>query len=657
MCGIVGFFERAPATGRDAGESLLAMRDALRHRGPDDAGVFIDADGRLGLGHRRLSIVDLSPAGHQPMHSADGRHVIIFNGEIYNYQEIRAQLDADSEGIRWRGHSDTEVLLTAIGRWGIVTTLKRLVGMFAFALWDRQERRVHLVRDRLGEKPLYYGWSGQTFLFGSELKALASHPDWKGEIDRDALALFLRHNYIPAPHSIYRGIKKLPPGMILSLEVEKLTTGELPEPKEYWSVREALARGAATPFRGNAVEAVGELERILREAVGLQMVADVPLGAFLSGGVDSSAVVALMQAQSARPIRSFSIGFGERDYNEAQHAKRVAAHLGTDHTELYVSPAEALGVIPKLPKIYDEPFADSSQIPTYLVSQLARRYVTVSLSGDGGDEVFFGYPRYRQARHLWRMLRLLPAALRRAIAGGLRSVQPATWEHGLGWAARCIPGPSWDGRLGDRMHKLAALLGHSSPEALYLAMISSPTMDRLVPGARPQETRLEAAAREGLGHGAGFLNLMSYLDLMSYLPEDILVKTDRAAMAVSLESRMPLLDHRVVEFACTLPEALKERDGVGKWALRQVLHKYVPSELVERPKMGFGVPIDHWLRGPLREWGESLLNERRLQAEGILDPVPIRRMWAEHQAGTRRWHNHLWSILMFQAWREEWIGS
>ncbi len=652
MCGIAGFINSEALRSEEARAIISGMTRSLAHRGPDGEGVWRSADGRVNLGHRRLAIIDLSPAGTQPMMSAGGRFVAVFNGEIYNFKALSGELSA--HGFQPRGHSDTEVLLAAVEQWGVGGALRRFVGMFAFALWDQQEGVLHLARDRMGEKPLYYGWSGRTFLFGSELKAMAAHPDWGGEIDRDALALFFCHSYIPTPHSIYQGIRKLPPGECLSLAVEKLAPDELPESTAYWSVREAFAHGASQPSAATDGEAVERLEKLLREAVALQMVADVPLGAFLSGGVDSSVVVALMQAQSARRVRTFSIGFLEEEYDEAAHARRVAAHLGTEHTELYVSPADALAVIPKLPQIYDEPFADSSQIPTYLVSQLARRHVTVSLSGDGGDELFAGYPRYFATERIWRKQRRVPSILRRPVAAFLRWPSPARWDRGLGWAAQAALGPSWRGRLGDRMHKLAGLLTFTSSHELYAALVARPLgAGATVRGARLLETRLQIAARLAGGR-AGLITGMTGLDLISYLPDDILVKVDRAAMAVSLESRVPLLDHRVVEFAGALPEKFKVRDGRGKWALRQVLYRHVPRELIDRPKMGFGVPIEHWLRGPLRDWGETLLGESRLRAEGFLDPKPIRQMWAEHQAGTRRWHYPLWDALMFQAWLECW---
>lgn len=650
MCGIAGYFTHHPSQTEDGLAVLRRMTRCLAHRGPDAEGFWQSTDAKVNLGHRRLSILDLSPAGAQPMHSNSGRYVVVFNGEIYNFKTLQSDLAA--LGVTFRGHSDTEVLLAAVEQWGLAPSLQRFVGMFAFALWDQAERILHFARDRMGEKPLYYGWWGSALLFGSELKALAAYPGWAGEVNRDALAVFFRHSYIPAPYSIYAGIKKLLPGTLLSVKLDRTVPGDLPEPQEYWSIRGALAQGANAPFTGSAEEAVTELERLLRDAVGLQMVADVPLGAFLSGGIDSSTVVALMQAQSTRPVKTFSIGFGEAAYNEAEHAKRVAAHLGTDHTELYVTPADALAVIPKLPEIYDEPFADSSQIPTFLVSQLARQHVTVSLSGDGGDELFAGYPRYFDTIKLWRRLSRTPGFIRSPLARVLLSVPPEKWENWLGWAAARTLGTAWRGRLGDRLHKLAGVLNQASPEALYLAMLTSPDTVDIVIGARPLETILqrETGARTGLE--SGLLTMMGALDLMAYLPDDILAKVDRASMATSLESRIPMLDHRVVDFACALPEQYKFRNGQGKWVLRRVLDRYVPQSLIDRPKMGFGVPIEQWLRGPLRDWAEALLAEDRLRREGFLNPIKVRRKLTEHLSGIRRWHSCLWDALMFQAWLE-----
>lgn len=631
MCGLCGFVDRSPARDTPTRLAVLtAMAERIRHRGPDDSGSWQDAEAGIGLGHRRLSVLDLSPEGHQPMRSRCGRYVIAFNGEIYNYREIRAELEAAEGPIPWRGHSDTEVMLAAIARWGLRAALGRFNGMFAFALWDREERLLHLARDRLGEKPLYYGWMGGVFLFGSELKALRAHPAWRGEVDRDVLALFLRHGYVPAPHAIYRGIRKLPPGCFLSLP-GAAPAGQEPAPQAYWSALQVAAEGAARPHAVAPGQAIDELEALLKDAVALRMEADVPLGAFLSGGIDSSTVVALMQAQSAQPVNSFSIGFHEQGFNEAVHAAEVARHLGTRHTELYVSPEEAMAVIPLLPQLYDEPFSDSSQVPTYLVSKLARQHVTVALSGDGGDEFFAGYDRYFFANNLWRGFGWLPLGLRRGLARVLASLPR-------------LPG--------DLPQKLAGVLPAASREELFHYLSSYWRQpERLVHGAREPATVLTDPAR--WPRVGSFIEFMMAMDMVGYLPDDILVKVDRASMGVSLEARVPLLDHRLVEFAWQLPLGLKIRDGQRKWLLRQVLYRHVPRQMIDRPKKGFAVPIGAWLRGPLRAWAEELLDPARLRREGYLDPADIRSRWQEHLDGTRKGHEHLWHVLMFQAWLAE----
>jgi len=650
MCGITGFFGFGDsAAGAD--EILGRMLHALHHRGPDGAGQWTDAPLEVALGHRRLAIIDLTPTGAQPMVSASGRFVISFNGEIYNFPEIRRDLEA--AGVRFRGGSDTEVLLEAAARWGVRQAITRCVGMFAVALFDREERKLYLVRDRLGEKPLYYGWMGRTFLFGSELKALRAHPAWRGEVDRDALRAFFRHSFVPAPLTIYRGIAKLPAGGLLELSLADARPGVMPAPQLYWDLAARAAAARQQPFAGNDAEALAELDRVLGRAIREQMVADVPLGAFLSGGIDSSTIVALMQRANAGRVRTFTIGFAESEYNEAEHAKAVAQHLGTEHTELYVRPQDALDVIPRLPSIYDEPFADSSQIPTFLVSALARRHVTVSLSGDAGDELFAGYRRYFDTAALWRKTRWMPRWLGRAAGGGLGAVPPATWEALLGRVMPAVAGAGWKGRTGDRLHKVADLLAFPSAADLYLRFVlRDAAMAGLVRGDSAADLLPIQRAAAAIGDDASLVARMTQLDLASYLPDCILTKVDRAAMAVSLETRVPLLDHRVVEFALGLPDRFKVRQGQGKWLLRQLLYRHVPPALLERPKMGFGVPIESWLRGPLKDWGEALLDERRLRDEGFLDPQPIRQMWREHLTGTRRWHYALWDVLMFQAWLE-----
>ena len=646
MCGIVGFLGGSGLGNEGLAGLAEQMATCLAHRGPDDSGIWVDAGMGVGLGHRRLSILDLSPAGHQPMVSHCGRYVLTFNGEIYNYLELRRDLETSGAVRGWRGGSDTEVILAAIARWGIGSALERMTGMFALAIWDRAEATLHISRDRLGEKPLYYGRLGDSFVFASELKALRVHPKRQGKIDRGALSLFLRHGYVPAPYSIYQSIHKLVPGTYLSV-----TADGTQRQTTYWSARQIAEQGAAHPFEGTDAEAIEALEQLLFKAVGRQMVADVPLGAFLSGGVDSSTVVALMQAQSGRPVKTFTIGFREQSHNEAEHAKAVARHLGTDHTELYVTATEARKIIPRLPELYDEPFSDASQIPTFLVAQLARRKVTVSLSGDGGDELFGGYNRYFIGRGMWKKVGWLPPSLRRVAGAAITKASPARWEYLLAPFAMLSPDHLNYANRGEKLHKLASVLAATGPDDIYRGLTSQwkdpATVVRL--GIEPPTMVTDRGAWANL---PDFTQRMMFLDLVSYLPDDILVKVDRAAMGVSLETRVPLLDHAVVEFAWRVPLSMKIRGGQGKWLLRQLLYKFVPRELIERPKTGFDVPIGEWLRGPLRDWAESLLSENRLEGEGFFDPTLIRQKWNQHLSGRRDWQQPLWNVLMFQAWLE-----
>lgn len=647
MCGLTGFMA-PPAPADEMSAIARGMADRIRHRGPDDHGVWTDPEAGIALAHRRLSIVDLSAAGHQPMLSAGGRFVLAYNGEIYNHLELRQALQAASAAPTWRGHSDTETLLACIEAWGVDTTLQRSVGMFAFALWDRHARTLVLARDRAGEKPLYYGWQGDAFLFGSELKALRAHPAFNASVDRGALALLLRHNYIPAPYSIHQGIFKLPPGTWLT--VRQGERGALP--RAWWSLAEVAERGMADPFTGSDSEAVDELGRLLGRAVAGQRVADVPLGALLSGGIDSSLVTALMQSQAQDPVRTFTIGFEEKAHDEAVHARAVAAHLGTAHTELHLSADDALGLIPKLPAMYDEPFADSSQLPTHLVMQLARQHVTVALSGDAGDEFFGGYNRYFLGPHAWQRIGWMPSALRRMLGAALTAL-PTQAVNAVGGPLAARAGIALPG---DKLHKLGQRLRHvRGIDDLYVSLVSEwPDAGRMVVDGGIPPNRLDARGQwPRLGDPVA---RMMALDGMTYLPDDILVKVDRASMAVSLETRAPFLDRDVMEFAWRLPMRMKLRDGRGKWILRQLLDRYVPRALIERPKMGFGIPLDQWLRGPLRDWAGDLLAEDRLRREGYLRPDAIARAWNAHRAGQASYGYRLWSVLMFQAWRQEQRG-
>jgi asparagine synthase (glutamine-hydrolysing) len=620
------------------------MTRTLAHRGPDANGVWTDDGAGIALGHARLSIIDLSPAGAQPMTSACGRYVIAYNGEVYNAAEIRDDLAAQGEAPNYRGHSDTEIILAAMSRWGVRAAVERLIGMFAFAVWDREERTLVLARDRLGIKPLYWGEDGGLFLFASELKSFHAHPGFRPEIDPSALAAFMRYNYVPAPASIYKGVAKLEPGCLLIKQA-----GVPARIERYWDLRRIARDGQAAPRALSDSEAIDEADALIGDAVKRRMVSDVPLGAFLSGGIDSSTVAALMQAQSRTPVKTFSIGFDVDGFDEAPHAAAVAKHLGTDHTELYVDPGQALDVIPRLPDFYDEPFADSSQIPTYLVSALTRGHVTVALSGDGGDEVFAGYTRYAWGDLLRRRTGWIPRPLRAGAGGLLHMLSEETWDRMLSvLPARCLPS-----HPGQKVHKLADVLAQPDDMALYRRLITAwRDPAGLVPGATETPTvAWDDTARRDV---PAFMECMQMLDTLTYLPDDILTKVDRASMAVSLEARVPLLDHRIVEFAWSLPRHLRVRGGQGKWILRRVLDRYVPRQLTERPKMGFGIPVDLWIKGPLRDWAEDLLSPAALNEDGLLNPAPIRHAWDEHLTGVRNRTTELWSVLMFQAWRRRW---
>jgi len=637
LCGIAGFLGSV----HKPEELLTNMANAIQHRGPDDKGIWLDQTKEIGLAHTRLSILDLSSAGYQPMHSLSDRYLIVFNGEIYNHAIIRAELDSINAR-NWLGYSDTETLLAAIEQWGLELTLRKAKGMFALSLWDRQTQTLSLARDRMGEKPLYYGWVEDCFVFASELKAIKKFPGFNNKVDRSALALFLRFNSIPAPYSIYQNIFKLEPGCIASMIYGSKEINQT----HFWSTETIYKKGAASRFSGNENDAVDALEDVLKRAVNLQMQADVPLGAFLSGGIDSSAIVALMQSQSSKKINTFSIGFDVKEFNEAEHARAVAMHLGTYHTDMYITQRDALDVIPFLPDIYDEPFADSSQIPTYLVSRLAKQKVTVALSGDAGDELFGGYNRYFLTNQLFSKMNKIPIFLRRLITSSILGVSQDNWDKILGriLSKRFV-------NVGFKLHKGANVLSSKSIRELHFKLVSQiESPENWLINSKEYSTFLN----DDVEHFSSLdpIEQMMAYDLVTYLPTDILTKVDRAAMAASLETRVPFLDTSVIEFSASLPLEYKIRDGVTKWVLREVLYKYVPKDLIERPKMGFGVPIGEWLRGPLRDWAESLLDAKRLRDEGFFNVSLLRQKWHEHLSGKYNWQHQLWNVLMFQAWLE-----
>ena len=646
MCGITGFYSK---TNSNFSNLIYKMNSAISHRGPDSEGIWQNKDLGICFGHRRLSILDLSNEGHQPMLSGSGQFVITYNGEIYNHLEIRRELEQSNIHLKWRGNSDTETLVEAIDFWGIEKALNKIVGMFAFGLWDQKKNKLILARDRMGEKPLYYGWQGNgsnnVFLFGSELKALKAHPDFEKNINRDVIALQLKYNYIPAPYSIYKNIYKLLPGHYLELNEKDLKSNLLPKSKDYWSLKQVANLGINNQNQANIKNLKDELENLLRKTINQQMISDVPLGAFLSGGIDSSTIVALMQTQSSNKIKTFTIGFSEESYNEAPYAKNIANHLGTDHTEMYVSDKQVMDVIPKLGNIYDEPYSDSSQIPTFLVSELAKEKVSVSLSGDGGDELFCGYNRYVMSKKWWSKICFMPLSLRVFLADKIMKISQERWNI----ISKTLMRSSYKGNLGDLMYKFLRVLKCKSLNEVYLKLtshfdnpteivIESKTKDNILSNYRLELNQFDDQQK------------MMIFDALTYLPDDILVKLDRAAMASSLETRAPFLDHRIVEYSWKIPQSFKIQNGQGKWILRQILHKYVPKKLIERPKKGFAIPLDSWLRGPLREWAENLLNKKKLSEEGYFNSEMVIKMWQDHLSNKRNYQHKLWNILMVQAW-------
>jgi len=658
MCGVVGFVDIRLQVSADANsQEIERLTDTLVHRGPDDRGVWNDPQSGVYLGHRRLSVIDLSSAGHQPMMSASGRYVIVYNGEIYNFQELRQELI--KSGDCFRGSSDTEVLLALIERYGLERALGSIKGMFAFGLWDKNDQVLHLARDRVGEKPLYFGWSGGRFIFASELKAIRGNSQWRNNISRNSLSSFLRYSYVPAPWTIFEGIFKLSAGAYLSIPLARLRAqssialanqSRPPQVNHYWRMpKPCRASNPHIDLDKDVIE--DRLHELLRSTVSRQIISDVPVGALLSGGIDSSTIVAIMQSVASGPVKTFTIGFNEGEYNEADHAREIARRLGTDHTELFVTGKDALDVIPRLPRIYDEPFADSSQIPTILVSELARASVTVALSGDGGDELFGGYTRYFWANDVQRKLSRVPKAIRPAIGRGLRLMGAERWQRFYDLMEPFVPSQLRVKNAGSKIHTLARLVEDANEASLYLNLIShwkAPNsivnhgvehhtihMDSFVP-ADPDD----------------FVERMMYLDSTNYLPDDILVKVDRASMSVSLETRIPFLDHEIIEFAAQVPLRYKVQDRTGKIPLRRILGRYVPEEVFDRPKMGFGVPIDHWLRGPLRDWACDILSEVRIEREGLLNSREVTRKLTDHLSGKCDWQYPLWAVLMFESWRE-----
>lgn len=652
MCGISGVLSlQNELYGKSLAAIAESMGSRLAHRGPDDEGIWSDHSA-VALSHRRLSILDLSAAGHQPMHSSSGRFIIVFNGEIYNHLELRNELNLAAKlngGHAWKGHSDTETLLEAISVWGVEKTLQRLVGMFAFALWDKDKNSLYLCRDRLGEKPLYYGLQGDSFLFASELKAFKAFPRFEGVIDCKALRLFLQYGYIPAPHTIYKSFFKLLPGSYIKIELKDLAARKLPQVTSYWSLCDVAEYGQKNTFRGDIIEATDELDRLLRQAVSGEMHSDVPFGALLSGGIDSSTIVALMQAESRRNIKTFTIGFNEASYNEAGHAQKVANYLGTSHTEMYVSPEQALSVIPYMATLYDEPFADVSQIPTFLISKLASEHVTVCLTGDGGDELFGGYNRYVNVAKVWRKSKWLPAGVRSAMSGKIDCIISPAGEARIDRLAQLLPRQLRHHAMGAKLNKLAEILTADSEEEIYSRLLSKWKNAEKVLCVGHE--LIEPIRYEGLkSQVKEYEQRMMLQDSLLYLPDDVLVKVDRATMGVSLEARAPILDHRVVEFAWSLSLEMKIKGGNGKWVLQKVLERYIPRSITSRPKAGFSVPIDEWLRGPLKPWADMLLERKSIMQGGFFDADEIEKKWHRHLIGECNFGHQLWNVLMFQAW-------
>ncbi len=649
MCGINGFYSKSSSTFNNV---IAKMNYAISHRGPDTDGTWLDRNSGIVLGHQRLSIIDLSDAGNQPMESNSGKFILTYNGEIYNHLEIRKEIENNYSNIKWKSNSDTETLLEAIDLWGIKKTLQKIEAMFAFALWNKKARSLLLARDRIGEKPLYFGWQGigndKVFLFGSELKSLKVHPQFERKINRDAITLQLRHNCIPAPYSIYKGIYKLLPGHFLQLNENDLKNSLLPSTQYYWSLTECAIDGNNNQLKLSDDEIQIDLEKLMLSSVKKQMISDVPLGTFLSGGIDSSTIVAMMQSQSSSPVKSFTIGFSEHDYSEAKYAKKIAKYLGTNHTELYVSSKKAMDVIPKLPIIYDEPFSDSSQIPTFLVSQLAKQHVKVAISGDGGDELFCGYNRHLISKKLSKIFKLTPLGFRKLFSHTLHLISSKNWSK----ISKVLPNFNQYSNFGDKVYKFASAMDAKTiNDAYYILCSHWQNPSQVVIDSKEPRTLLTDF--EPTLEGLDVQQKMMVLDFLTYLPNDILVKIDRAAMASSLETRVPFLDHKLIEFAWKIPQYLKYRDGKGKWILRKILNKYVPKTLTDRPKMGFAVPIDTWLRGPLKDWAENLLSQKRLQQEGYFNSKLIRDKWSDHLSEKRNWQSDLWDILMFQAWIDE----